>query len=392
MTPAARVSAAIALLDEIIAGAPAEQQLTRWARANRYAGSKDRAAIRDIVFDALRCQRSHSWLGGAGEAPTGRALILGGLREAGRDPAEIFTGERYAPDPLTAEETLSGQELEEAPRGVRLDCPDWLLPLFDDALGADADAVLELMRHRAPVFLRANLARASRDEVVEMLARDEITATPHPLSPSALEVTRNARRVAHSAAFAQGLVEPQDAASQAIVDLLPLSSGIRVLDYCAGGGGKLLAMGAKADLHLTAHDIDARRMSDIPVRAARAGLADVEIAKPGEPGTGYDLVLCDAPCSGSGAWRRSPQAKWQLTPARLDDLVGLQADILDQAASLVAPGGTLAYATCSLLTGENAAQVDAFLARAPGWTAGPTRALTPLDGGDGFFVAILTRD
>lgn len=215
---------------------------------------------------------------------------------------------------------------------------------------------------------------------------------PHPLSPTALEVLQGARRVAASRSYRDGLIELQDAASQAVADALPLAPGGRVLDYCAGGGGKALAIAARADVEVIASDADPARMRDLPARAARAGAAirmaaQAELAALGP----FDLVLCDAPCSGSGAWRRSPEARWRLTPDRLAALLKTQAAILDRAAALVAPGGVLAYATCSLLAEENAGQVARFLDRTPGWSCRRDRTLTPLDGGDGFYFAHLTR-
>jgi 16S rRNA (cytosine967-C5)-methyltransferase len=162
-----------------------------------------------------------------------------------------------------------------------------------------------------------------------------------------------------------------------------------VLDYCAGGGGKTLAMAARARLKLFAHDVDPRRMRDLPARAKRAGARVTLTEAPQGP---FDLVLADAPCSGSGSWRRAPEGKWLLTPDRLAGVIAVQAQILDRIATLVAPGGVLAYATCSLLRAENEAQIAAFQARSPGWSLASQRRLTPLDGGDGFFVAVLRRD
>jgi 16S rRNA (cytosine967-C5)-methyltransferase len=186
-------------------------------------------------------------------------------------------------------------------------------------------------------------------------------------------------------------VELQDAASQAVVDLLPVKPGMRVLDYCAGGGGKSLALAARGAA-VEAHDIDPRRMADIPARAERAGVTirristeDVAHAVP------YDLVFADAPCSGSGSWRRAPQGKWALTAERLDELCAIQAGIIDEISSYVAQGGILAYATCSMLEAENGGQIAAFLKRHPGWHCTLQRRFTPRDGGDGFFVALLTR-
>jgi 16S rRNA (cytosine967-C5)-methyltransferase len=383
MTPAARIAAAIELLDLWLAGEPAERALTNWARANRFAGSGDRAAIRDHVFDAIRCRRSFAALGGA---ETGRGLMIGALRDRGRDPALVFTGEAHAPPPLSGAEAAAPP----APADplVRLDCPDWLAPALRASLGAEFEPVMEIMRSRAPVFLRFNAARTTREAAVRALAAEGVTAVPHPLSPTALEVTAHARRVKTARAFADGLVELQDAASQAVVDaFLPVPEGARVLDFCAGGGGKALAFAA-AGARVSAHDADARRMSDLPERARRAG-AEIAILGPGalQAGATFDLVLVDAPCSGSGAWRRQPEAKWRLDAARLAELGALQAAILREAARHVRPGGWLGYATCSLLASENGDVVRGFLADHRRFGLAGERRLTPLDGGDGFYVA-----
>jgi 16S rRNA (cytosine967-C5)-methyltransferase len=386
MTPAARLSAAIDVLDRVLAGASAEQALTNWGRGSRFAGSGDRAAVRDLVFDAMRCRRSFAALGGA---ETGRGLILGGLRAAGVAAEPLFTGQGHAPAPLTDAERLDPLPLTEL---QALDCPDWLAPHLQNSLGLDFAPVMQALRQRAPVFLRVNLARQTRAAAQERLAQEGIATEPHPLAETALLVTGNARKVAGSASYLDGLVELQDAASQAVVEAIPLNPGARVLDYCAGGGGKTLALAARMPLALHAHDIDPRRMRDLPARAERAGtavrlLTGAEVARAAP----YDLVLLDVPCSGSGSWRRSPEAKWALTPARLDELCGLQASILALAAGWVAPRGRIAYVTCSLLTKENDEQIDAFLASRSGWVAGPRLRLTPLQGGDGFFLAMLER-
>ena len=386
MTPAARLSSAIAVLDLVLAGMPAGQALTNWGRASRFAGSGDRAAVRDTVFAALRCRRSFAALGG-GE--TGRGLVLGGLRAAGVDPATLFTGDGHAPAPLTEAEAQNPAPLEEL---VALDCPDWLAPALKRSLGADFAPVMRLLRHRAPVFLRVNRARLTRDEARARLAAEGIATLPHGLAPDALEVTGNARRISGSAAYRDGSVELQDVASQAVAQAVPLAAGARVLDYCAGGGGKTLAMGARLPLRLFAHDAEPGRMRDLPQRAERAGIsvqlldgAAVARAAP------FDLVLADAPCSGSGSWRRDPEGKWRLTEARLAQVCTLQAQILDQCADLVGFGGRLAYATCSLLEAENRTQITQFLRRHPGWKPESERCLTPLQGGDGFYLAVLAR-
>jgi 16S rRNA (cytosine967-C5)-methyltransferase len=383
MTPAARLSAAIGVLDRWLSGTPAEQALTNWGRASRFAGSGDRAAVRDLVFDAIRCRDSFAHRGGG---LTGRGLILGGLRTSGTDPAALFTGEGHAPACLTAAETDPGP----ATGLAALDCPAWLAPDLQASLGGDFAAVMQALRSRAPVFLRVNTARIDLPAAQAMLAADGIATRPHPLARTALEVTGNARKIQNADAYLRGLVELQDAASQAVALACPLRDGDRVLDLCAGGGGKTLALAAQARITAFAHDVDAGRMRDLPARAARAGATITRTDSP-ESQAPYDLVLVDAPCSGSGSWRRAPEGKWRLTPERLAALVQVQAGLLDRAAAMVTLSGHLAYATCALLEAENGAQVDAFLRRTPGWRALSQRRLTPLDGGDGFFVAILAR-
>ena len=386
MQPAARLSAAIEILDDILEGQPSEKALTNWARHSRFAGSKDRAAVRDHVFSALRCKRSYAALGGAG---TGRGIVLGMLRAQGTEPADMFTGEGHAPEPMSDEEVAH----KATPEGnVALDCPDWIAPALQVSLGDDFAAVCYALQHRAPLFLRVNTQKCTRDQAIEALAAENIAAVTHPLSPTALEVTENPRRVHLSAPYNDGWVELQDAASQALVDLLPLQPDTRVLDYCAGGGGKVLAMAARVQAQYFAHDANPQRMQDLPARAERAG-ADITMVEPEDVAqtAPFVLVLCDVPCSGSGAWRRSPAGKWGFDQEQLDDLRQTQQEILQVAAGLVAPNGALAYTTCSLLDAENSEQIAQFLATHSDWKCTAQHRFTPLDGGDGFFCALLTR-
>lgn len=387
MTPVAHVAAAVEVLDAILEGNSSEVCLSQWARRSRFAGSHDRAAIRDLVFDALRCRRSLAWMGGAED---GRGLMIGHLRRSGIDPGAVFTGTGYAPDPLSEREGRAARRLEEATSAVRLDCPDWLWPQLAESLGDDAEPILALMQFRAPVFLRINSARTDLATAQKELASEGIETDRHPLCGTALEVVGNARRVRQSKAFRTGMVELQDVASQAVIEcLLPYSKGRRVLDYCAGGGGKALALAAGGAGAVTAHDSDVSRMGDIPVRAERSGMPiDVTDAPQGE----FDIVLCDVPCSGTGAWRRKPEAKWSLSAGRLAELCGLQDLIFDEASRFVAPGGVLAYSTCSLLNIENEERVDAFLKRHCNWRRFDSKRYTPLDGGDGFFLDLLDRN
>ena len=388
MMPAARCQAAIEILDQIIAGAPAEKALTGWARRSRYAGSGDRAAVRDHVFEAVRRMRSDAALGGA---MTGRGLILGALRRTGADPDAVFSGVAYAPDPLSEAEREAGGIATQLPEA--LDIPDWLWPAFSDSLGGAAESVATALQSRAPVHLRVNLGKSTPAEAVAALAQDGVICVPHIACETALEVTQGSRRIRQSDAFHDGLVELQDAASQAVVQALPLKDGMWVLDYCAGGGGKALAMAARAQIALYVHDIEPGRMIDLPDRAARAGVTATPLATQDVAASGpFDLVLCDAPCSGSGAWRRAPEGKWRLTSAQLQEFVRLQAEILQMASGLVAPGGTLAYATCSVLNVENSEQIAEFLRKNPGWVATKDQAWDVQGGTDGFFTAQLVRE
>ena len=383
MTPAARLTAAIEVLDRILAGAPAEQALTNWGRTSRFAGSGDRHAVRDLVYDALRCKRSFAALGGA---ETGRGLILGGLRAQDADIAPLFTGEGHAPAQLTEADAA------QVPAGfAALDCPDWLGPQLQASLGADFEPVMRALQHRAPVFLRVNLRKTSLAAAQAALRQDGIKTVAHDLSKTALQVTDNARKIQNSTAYLSGLVELQDAASQAVTDLVPVRDGQRVLDYCSGGGGKALALAARARLQMFAHDADPRRMRDLPDRAKRAGVS-VTITDNAAKTEPYDVILTDVPCSGSGSWRRDPQGKWALTAAKLTAVCTLQSAILDKVAPLLAVNGVLAYATCSMLRAENEAQVTGFLQRHSGWSSPVQRRFTPLHGADGFFVALLTRE
>jgi 16S rRNA (cytosine967-C5)-methyltransferase len=377
------------LLDTILAGEPAERVLTRWARGSRFAGSKDRAAVRDLVFDGLRRRRSLGWLGG-GE--TGRAigLALAAAEEGGLEA--LCTGEGYDPAPPTASERASlVGDIAHAPDPIRLDYPDFLDADLRAALGADFGAVLEAMRHRAPVDLRVNTLRTNADAATVVLARDGIRVASQPLAGHALRVLENARAVAASRAYSQGMVELQDVSSQYVAESAGAAPGMTVLDYCAGGGGKTLALAAamKGRGRLMAWDANPRRMADLPDRARRAGAAIALLGPAEHAGLGpvCDLVLVDAPCSGTGAWRRKPEGKWRLTPEELASYPPLQDRILDEARARVKPGGLLVYATCSLLRAENEERRAGFVARHPDWRGLDDRRLSPVDGGDGFYMA-----
>lgn len=392
MTPAARLAAAIALLDAVLAGAPADRCLTDWGRRSRFAGSGDRQAVADLVYDGLRRRRSLGWAGGA---ETGRGIVLALAAERGELP--LLTGEGHAPAPPDPAEraALGRASLDAAPEGVRLDMPDWLLPELRRSAGEGLAAELDALRARAPLDLRVNLLFTDREGAAAALAAEGIATLPLGEEPAALRVTAGGRALQRSTAFAAGLVEVQDVASQRVARFAGAFPGARVLDYCAGGGGKTLALGMHMGGRgrLLAHDAAPARMADLPVRAARAGLS-VEVLPPDRPGSeglACDLVLADAPCSGSGAWRRNPDAKWRLDAPGLAALLALQDRVLDAALRHVRPGGRLVYATCSILEAENGDRLSALLARHPALRPEGELRLPLAAGGDGFYAAAIRR-
>lgn len=389
MTPAARVQAAIELLDEVIIaarenGPPADTLVTRYFKQRRYAGSKDRRAVRELVFRAIR----HS-----AEIPaSGRAALLG-LAENDRSLIEGF-GETRGPPPLVAGEAATEQGF----------VPAWLQALLSPLVGQpEWPAMLE----RAPLDLRVNVARTSRDAMLGAFPH----AVPTPLSPWGLRLPAETKVNDHPA-FAAGLVEVQDEGSQLIALACAPVAGQSVVDLCAGAGGKSLALASMAPAAtILATDSNRARLSHLAPRAERAG-AGIETRLLNPPREldelvdwqeTADVVLVDAPCSGTGTWRRNPEGRWRLTPERLDRLVIAQERLLDIAAALVRPGGALVYAVCSLLSREGAGQIDRFHKRHSSWISEPLpmsggreddggRLLTPgHDHTDGFFVARLRR-
>ncbi len=380
MTPGARLAAAIEVLGEIGAQRrPAADVLKDWGQAHRFAGSGDRAAISGLVYDALRRRASSCWLMGE---DTPRANVLGMLRrERGMpygDVAGLFDGTRYAPPPLSEAERRRFEEgsLEGAPPHVAGDYPDWLDPHLARAFGDDRDAEGEALASRAPLDLRVNAIKGTRDEAA--LALDHLRPEIARWSPSGLRIAlpADARSPAVNAepAYLRGLVEIQDEGSQLAAMFASAQPGEQVLDLCAGGGGKTLALAAdmqnKGQFYAT--DDDKRRLAPIHARLERAGVRNVQVRTPRgrEPELDdlagrLDLVLIDAPCTGIGAWRRNPDAKWRIRPGALEVRRKEQAEILERAAPLVRPGGRIAYVTCSMIAEENGDQVAAFAARHP---------------------------
>jgi len=391
VTPAARVQSAIELLDSIIEaargkGAPADRILAEWFRGHRFAGSKDRRAIRELVYGAIRA---------CGPVPpSGRAAMLG-LAEG--DPAleALFDGSPYGPAAMQDGEPV-------AKAGI---APEWLESALaaSGIAGPEAAALLE----RAPLDLRVNTLKASRKTI-------DLPSEAQPIeAPNGLRLAPGTA-VEQWDAYQRGLIEVQDGGSQLTCEAVAAQAGETVVDLCAGAGGKTLALAAAMANAgtLVAADTDRGRLSRLAPRAARAGalVAETVLLDPGRELEALahwrekaDAVLVDAPCSGSGTWRRNPESRWRLTQPDLDRLVSTQARLLEIASELVRPGGRLLYVVCSLLDAEGPDQVATFLASHPGWRSDPPQLplgnprgtgvrLTPFhDGTDGFFVARLEK-
>ena len=385
MTPGARVAAAIEILDMIHDGQAVEKSLTAWARRSRFAGSKDRAAVRDHVFDTVRNWRADAVRGGNG---TGRGRMIGRLRALNMDIDALFHGEGHSPEPLTDEEKVAGQGPTE--QADVWNMPDWILPELERSLGESAADTAVMLQSRAPITLRVNLGKCNISQAAADLAEIGIETQANPVCSTALSITAGERKLRNSPAYLEGWVELQDASSQAIVADLPEAE--KILDFCAGGGGKALALAAQGR-KVIAHDINFDRMMDIPARAERAGTSIKLLATDMIKAEGlFDLVLVDAPCTGSGAWRRSPEGKWALTEERLAELTVVQDSILDETVQYVSQGGTLVFGTCSVFKCENEDRISAFLARHSGWKCVKQTRLDVSEMADGFFAAHLKRE
>ncbi len=429
MRPGARLQAASEILDDILARhRPAATALADWGKGHRFAGSGDRAAIGTLVYDALRRKSSIAARMGA---DTPRALALGAAERAfamtAEEVAAAADGSEHAIAPLSADEkaALAAPLLEDAPAHVKGDIPDWLVASFERAFGARAAEEGAGLSQRAPVDLRVNTLKATREKVEKALAR--FGAEPTPLSPVGVRIPapEGAGRsppVEAEAAHGKGWFEVQDEGSQVAALLAGATPRLQVLDLCAGAGGKTLALaaGMQNTGQIYAYDADKRQLRPIFERLKRAGVRNVQVLEAGEVaalealGPRFDLVLVDAPCTGSGTWRRKPNSKWRLKPANIPERQAEQARVLDLGAGMVKPGGRLVYVTCSVLPEENTDQVAAFLSRHADFAVLPygeawrerlgseppvsadasteTLQLTPASHGtDGFFIALLGR-
>lgn len=427
MTPAARIAASIDLLAQIDTQPhrPADAVANDFFRARRFIGSGDRRAVSDRAWSVMRMRRRVAWWLRQ-DAPEARmavaaSLLLEGWSLSGVDQA--FSGGRYAPSALDHAEREILSKIEghtdahpAMPDAVRLEIPDWLLPHLQARFGAELDREMAAMGTNAPLDLRVNLLKNTRAEARAALAAEGWESRETPLSPWGLRIDGR-RPVTSGPAFQTGLVEIQDEGSQLIALVADARPGLRVADWCAGAGGKTLAMAMAMQNRgqIVACDVSATRLDGAVRRLRRAGAHNVErhLIEAGDKwakrraGT-FDRVLVDAPCTGTGTWRRNPDARLRLRAIDLAELQAKQAAILDTAQALVRKGGRLVYATCSLLLEENEAQVSAFLTRHPDFALVPLARAWPLEtpppcagdmlsltparhGTDGFFTAVMER-
>lgn len=371
-----RIQAAIEVLEDILnQHTPVNNALRDWGKSHRFAGSKDRSAIGALVHDALRHKSSITW---RMDDESARALVFGTLVFCWGETADslvpILADDTHSPKPLTKDEISSlkgSRDLDMAPDWIRADVPEWIWAAFENNYGEEAVAEGQALLKRPPLDLRANTLSATREQALSTLSGFNVV--PAPLSPLGLRIEAGAGverlpNIQAEPAYLTGQVEIQDEGSQIVSILANAQPGEKILDYCAGGGGKTLALAADMNNEGTiyAYDIDKRRLAPLYQRAQRAGATNVEIVQPplgsldklkGQ----MDRVLVDAPCTGSGTWRRKPDAKWRLSPETLEIRTNEQRAVLSQSKEFVRPGGLLIYVTCSLFAEENEGQVYAFL-------------------------------
>ena len=423
-----RLAAAMEVLADIeTRHRPVSEALKAWGINNRFAGAGDRAAIGNLVYDALRRRASHAFVMGA---DTPRALVLSvAVRDWGETPeglTALFAADPHAPEPLTEDEVArldAPDPLATAPDHVRADVPEWVAAKLPESLGEHWVAEAQALAARPPLDLRVNTLKSNRERVMKVLARfhpEEAHAAPDGVRIAPGEKDSRTPNVQTDEGFLKGWFEVQDFGSQIVSVLAGAEGREQVLDLCAGAGGKTLAMAAAMQNkgQIFAHDSDRHRLAPIYDRLKRAGVRNVQVRPPGEGALDdlagkIDRVVIDAPCTGSGTWRRRPDAKWKLTPEQLATRVAEQRAILADGARYVKPNGTLVYITCSVLPEENAGQLAAFLTDHPEFSVIPgaglwhsrigaaARArfmpevglqLTPgTTGTDGFYFAALRR-
>ena len=379
----------IEILDTYLNEAKIDFVLRKWAIKHRFAGSSDRRKIKDIIFDIIRQKKSCEHVGGGF---SGRNLLIGYLKLKGTELSSVFDNSKFGPEELTIKEQNINVDFSNLSNIYELDFPSWLIPILRRSLLNEFSNVVKTLRNRSHIQLRVNLKKISRLNAMKKLQKNNIECEINELCSTALNVLNGAQHILTSPCFENGFVELQDAGSQLVSELIEINYNDKVLDMCAGAGGKSLAISCGAELDATyfAWDINFDRMKDIDARSKRAGVKIEKVIKLSSKSV-YNKIIIDAPCSGSGSWRRDPEGKWRLDEDILDNYVKTQKELILKGLKLLAPRGQILYITCSILDIENGKLIDDLISSVLSLKLVRSISLVPSSKSDGFYGAVLEK-
>jgi 16S rRNA (cytosine967-C5)-methyltransferase len=379
----------IEILDTYLNEAKIDFVLRKWAIKHRFAGSSDRRKIKDIIFDIIRQKKSCEHVGGGF---SGRNLLIGYLKLKGTELSSVFDNSKFGPEELTIKEQNINVDLSNLSNIYELDFPSWLIPILRRSLLNEFSNVVKALRNRSHIQLRVNLKKISRLNAMTELQKNNIECEINELCSTALNVLNGAQHILTSPCFENGFVELQDAGSQLVSELIEINYNDKVLDMCAGAGGKSLSISCGAELDATyfAWDINFDRMKDIDARSKRAGVKIEKVIKLSSKSF-YNKIIIDAPCSGSGSWRRDPEGKWRLDEDILDNYVKTQRELILKGLKLLAPRGQILYITCSILDIENGKLIDDLISSVLSLRLVKSISLVPSSKSDGFYGAVLEK-
>ena len=379
----------IEILDTYLDEAKINFVLRKWAIKHRFAGSSDRRKIKDIIFDIIRQKKSCEHVGGGF---SGRNLLIGYLKLKGTELSSVFDNSKFGPKELTIKEQNINVDFSNLSNIYELDFPSWLIPILRRSLQSEFNNVVKVLRNRSNVQLRVNLKKISRLNAIKKLKKNNIECEINKLCSTALNVLSGAQHILTSPCFENGFVELQDAGSQLVSELIEINYNDKVLDMCAGAGGKSLAISCGAELDATyfAWDVNFDRMKDIDARSKRAGVKIEKVIKLSSKSF-YNKIIIDAPCSGSGSWRRDPEGKWRLDEDILENYVKTQKELILKGLKLLAPRGQILYITCSILDIENGKLIDDLISSVLSLRLVRSISLVPSSKSDGFYGAVLEK-
>ena len=379
----------IEILDTYLNEAKIDFVLRKWAIKHRFAGSSDRRKIKDIIFDIIRQKKSCEHVGGGF---SGRNLLIGYLKLKGTELSSVFDNSKFGPEELTIKEQNITVDFSNLSDIYELDFPSWLIPILRRSLLNEFTNVVKALRNRSHIQLRVNLRKISRLNAMKKLQKNNIECEINELCTTALNVLNGAQHILTSPCFENGFVELQDAGSQLVSELIEINYNDKVLDMCAGAGGKSLSISCGAELDATyfAWDINFDRMKDIDARSKRAGVKIEKVIKLSSKSF-YNKIIIDAPCSGSGSWRRDPEGKWRLDEDILDNYVKTQRELILKGLKLLAPRGQILYITCSILDIENGKLIDDLISSELSLKLVRSISLVPSSKSDGFYGAVLEK-